>query len=177
MALIIPGSSVGTVQLVLLNLLQAVVIMADISLLRVTKSREGNFARPPWFILCQAAHCWGDQRAVKAGHWKVSSQSGNSMATLRNAWERTRFVFWRLYQNGPQGQKECSFPDNRKKALKEDKGCCCSLLISPSKLNPPAAPSAAHVVNAPLPPLKCSTSVVCSGLGRSDLETQVIDFF
>lgn len=56
------GPSVGTVQLMLLNLLQAVVIMADISLLRVTKSREGNFPRPPWFIFCQAVHRWDDHR-------------------------------------------------------------------------------------------------------------------
>lgn len=30
------------------------------SLLRVTKSREGTCARPPWFITCQAVHCWDD---------------------------------------------------------------------------------------------------------------------
>lgn len=71
MALIILGSSIGTVQLMLLNLLQAVVIMADISLLRVTKSREGNFARRLWFILCQAVHCWDDHRACQ--RWALES--------------------------------------------------------------------------------------------------------
>lgn len=76
MALIIPRSSVGTVQLMLLNLLQAVVIMADISLLRVTKSREGNFARPPWLVLCQAVHCWDDHRACQ--RWALES--------LRSEW-------------------------------------------------------------------------------------------
>lgn len=76
MALIIPRSSVGTVQLMLLNLLQAVVIMADISLLRVTKSREGNFARPPWLILCQAVHCWDNHRACQ--RWALES--------LRSEW-------------------------------------------------------------------------------------------
>lgn len=45
---------------------------------------------------------------VGDGHWKVSGQSGNSMATLWNAWGRTRDVFWRLDQNGPRGQKERS---------------------------------------------------------------------
>jgi len=65
MALIAPGPRVGTVQLMLLNLLQAVVIMADISLLRVTMSREGNFPRPPRFIFCPAVHCWDDHRACQ----------------------------------------------------------------------------------------------------------------
>lgn len=71
MALIILGSSIGTVQLMLLNLLQAVVIMADVSLLRVTKSREGNFARRLWFILCHAVHCWDDHRACQ--RWALES--------------------------------------------------------------------------------------------------------
>lgn len=62
----------------LLNLLQAVVIMADISLLWVTKSREGNFARPPWFILCQAVHCRDDHRAC----WRWALES------LRSEWEQ-----------------------------------------------------------------------------------------
>lgn len=70
-ALIIPGSGIGTAQLMLLNLLQAGVIMADISLLRVAKAREGNFARPPWFILCQAVHCRDDHRACQ--RWALES--------------------------------------------------------------------------------------------------------
>lgn len=72
------GSSVGTVQLMLLNLLQAVVIMADRSLLRVTKSREGTCARPPWFILCQAVHCWDD-------HWAYQRWA---LGSLRSEWEQ-----------------------------------------------------------------------------------------
>lgn len=70
--------SVGTVQLMLLNLLQAVVIMADRSLLRVTKSREGTCARPPWFILCQAVHCWDD-------HWACQRWA---LGSLQSEWEQ-----------------------------------------------------------------------------------------
>lgn len=78
MVFVIPGSRAGTVQLMLLNLLQAVVIMADISLLRVTKPREGTCARPPWFIHCQAVHCWDDHWACQ--RWALES--------LRSEWEQ-----------------------------------------------------------------------------------------
>lgn len=80
------------------------------------------------------------------------------------------------YLDGPQGQKERSFPDDGKKTLQEKKGCCHSLLMSQNKLNPPAAPSAACAVNLPLPLLKRRTSAVCSGLGQLDLETHTTDF-
>lgn len=87
MTLIILGLSVGTVQLMLLNLLQAVVIMADISFLRVTVSRESTFARPPWFILCQAVHCQDDHTAYP--RWALEShqpdweQFGHPLVYLR----------------------------------------------------------------------------------------------
>lgn len=149
--LITPGSSVGTVQLMLLNLLQAVVIMADISLPRVTKSREGNFARPPWFILCQAVHCRDDHRACQ--RWALESllsvwgQYGHPLKCLG----KDQRCLLDTFQDCPRVQKECSFPDDQKKTLKEKKGCCHSLLTSQSKLNPTAAPSAACAVNPPPP--------------------------
>lgn len=105
MALIAPGPRVGTVQLMLLNLLQAVVIMADISLLRVTMSREGNFPRPPRFIFCQAVHCWDDHRACQRLALESLLSEWWNMATLWNTWERTSNVFLKLYWECPQGQK------------------------------------------------------------------------
>lgn len=82
MALIVLGLSVGPVQLMMLNLLQAVVIMADISLLRVTKAREGNFARPRWFILCQAVHCQHDHRACPGWTLEKWEQYGHPLECL-----------------------------------------------------------------------------------------------
>lgn len=69
----------------------------------------------------------------------------------------------------PEGRR-----NDQKKNLKEKKGCCHILLMSQSKLNPPAAPSAICVVNLPMPVLKRSTRVMYSGLGRLDLKTQTI---
>lgn len=44
------------------------------------------------------------------GHWKVSDQSGNNMATLWNAWERTRAVFQRLLSGWSSGAEGTLIP-------------------------------------------------------------------
>lgn len=141
MALIAPGPRVGTVQLMLLNLLQAVVIMADISLLRVTKSREGNFPRPLRFTFCQAVHCWDDHRACQRLALESLLPEWCNMATLWNTWEATSNVFLKLYWECPQEQKIIRTCPER------EEGMLPQLAHKPKQLNP-------------LPLLKHSMSVV-----------------
>lgn len=175
MVLVFPGSSAGTVWLTLLNLLQAVVIVADRSLLRVTNPEKAPVQDHHGSYSARLSTAGMTTELARDGHWEGSSQSGNSVATPWNVWERTRAVFQRLLSGWSSGAEGTLIPrwleenPEREEGLMPQLGhdwkqtepwCCCRCSLCGTT----SASVGMH------------RNSVCSGPAWLDLQIQAFEF-